>query len=140
MRFFIDTCVTHNCLLVIEKMTEAARTLGLPEQIVEVSRAQLQSLTKMQIQIIDQVMDAWEEQMKSPNPMTAPPALLSKLKSLPGMSPAGSWSDPNSLRAVSMNPMRFWMQSAEQLQKAWAQALGFWAGAGKQHDVGERRR
>jgi hypothetical protein len=29
----------------------------------------------MQIQMVDQMMDAWEEQIKSPNPMTAPSAV-----------------------------------------------------------------
>jgi hypothetical protein len=126
---------------VIQKMGEAARALGGPEQIVEVSRTQLQSLTKMQLQIIDQMMDAWEQQMKSPNPIAAPSALLSKLNSFGSTSPAGSWPDANSLKAAaSMNPMQFWMQSAEQFQKAWAQALDFWARPGKQQDLGERRR
>src|SRR5246127_2514036 len=72
---------------VIEKMATAARALGWPEQIVDATRAQLQSITKMQIQMMDQMMDAWEEQIKSPNPMTAPSAMLAKLKSLPGASP-----------------------------------------------------
>jgi hypothetical protein len=68
---------------VIEKMAAAARALGWPEQIVDTTRAQLQSITKMQIQMIDQVMDIWQEQIKSPNPMTDSSAMLSKLKSLP---------------------------------------------------------
>src|SRR5262249_45317686 len=68
---------------VIEKMAAAARALGWPEQIVDATRAQLQSITKMQIQMMDHMMDVWEEQIKSPNPMTAPSAMLSKLKSLP---------------------------------------------------------
>ena len=34
---------------VIEKMAAAARALGWPEQIVDATRAQLQSITKMQI-------------------------------------------------------------------------------------------
>src|SRR6266516_7276347 len=77
---------------VIEKMTAAARALGWPEQIVDATRAQLQSITKMQIQMMDHMMDAWEEQIKSPNLMTgSPSAMLSKLKSLPNVSPAGSW-------------------------------------------------
>jgi hypothetical protein len=76
---------------VIEKMATAARALGWPEQIVDATRAQLQSITKMQIQMMDQMMDAWEEQIKSPNPMTAPSAMLAKLKSLPGANPAGTW-------------------------------------------------
>src|SRR5262249_16060999 len=75
----------------IEKMVAAARAVGWPEQIVDATRAQLQSITKMQIQIIDQMMDIWQEQIKSPNPMAATSAMLSKLKSLPGASPAGTW-------------------------------------------------
>src|SRR6516162_7146777 len=34
--------------------------------------AQMQSVTKMQIQMMDQMMDAWEEQIKSPNPIPVP--------------------------------------------------------------------
>ncbi len=50
---------------VIEKMAAAAQALGWPEQIVDASRGQMQSITKMQIQTMDQMMDAWEEQIKS---------------------------------------------------------------------------
>ena len=81
----------------------------------------MQSITKMQIQTMDQMMDAWEEQIKSPNPMTvSPSAMLSKLKYLPGISPTGSW--PNA-SALATNPMHFWVQWAEQWQKAWADAM-----------------
>ena len=87
----------------------------------------MQSVTKMQIQMMDQMMDAWEEQIKSPNPMTgSPSAMLSKLKSLPGVSPTGSW--PNA-SAFATNPMQFWMQWAEQWQKAWTDAMSFWVKA-----------
>ena len=75
---------------VIEKMAAAARALGWPEQIVDATRTQMQSITKMQIQTMDQVMDAWEEQIRSPNPMAGSSAMMSKLKSLPGLGPAGS--------------------------------------------------
>jgi hypothetical protein len=74
-----------NSETVIEKMAAAARALGWPEQIVDASRAQMQSITKMQIQTVDHMMDAWEEQIKSPG---SPSAMLSKLKSLPGFGPA----------------------------------------------------
>src|SRR5262245_29599994 len=104
---------------VIEKMAAAAQAPGRPEQVVDTIRTQMQSITKMQIQTIDQTMGAWEEQIKSP--MTgSPSAMLSKLKSLPGISPAGSW--PNA-RALATNPMQFWMQWVEQWQKAWADAM-----------------
>ena len=71
--------------------------------VVAAQRAQMQSITKMQIQTMDQMMDAWEEQIKSPNPMTgSPSAMLSKLTSLPGVSPAGSW--PNAKRVDRDEP------------------------------------
>jgi hypothetical protein len=117
---------------VIEKLAAAARALGWPEQIVDTIRAQMQSITKMQIQTMDQMMDAWEEQIKSPNPMTAPSAMLSKLKSLPGV-PAGTWPNADALAGSAMNPMQFWVQWAEQCQKAWADAVGVGVG-------GQRRR
>ena len=115
---------------VIEKMAAAARTLGWPEQIVDATR-QMQSITKMQIQTMDHMMDAWEEQIKSPKPMTDfPSAMLSKLKSLPGFSPTES--------SLPMNPVQFWMQFAEQWQKPGQTRWAFSVKAGKAH-VQEQR-
>ena len=116
---------------VIEKMAAAARALGWPGQIVDATRVQLQSITKMQIQMIDQMMDIWGEQIKSPNPMSASSAMLSKLKSPPGASPGGTWPNANAFAGAAMNPMQFWAQLAEQWQKAWVDSIGL---------GGERRR
>src|SRR2546430_9407689 len=116
---------------VIEKLTAAARALGWPEQIVDATRVQLQSITKMQIQTMDQMMDAWEEQIKSP--MTgSPTAMLSKLKSFPVRSPARTWADADALQTAAINPIQFWTQVAEQWQKTWSDAIkSYWAKAGK---------
>jgi len=136
---------------VIEKMAAAARALGWPEQIVDATRAQLQSITKLQIQILDNMMDVWEEQIKSPNPMTASSVMLSKLKSWPdakpagawpagawpagawpaGAWPAGAWPNADSFAGPAMNPMQFWMQLAEQWQKAWVDAMGVGSSGGQ---------
>src|SRR5256712_9107213 len=117
---------------VIEKLAAAARALGWPEQIVDATRAQMQSITKMQIQTMDQMMDAWEEQIKSPNPMTASPsAMLLKLKPLPSISPAGSWPNADTFQMAAMNPMQFWMQVADQWQKACTDSMAFWVKASK---------
>jgi hypothetical protein len=121
---------------VIEKMAVAARALGWPEQIVDTTRAQLQSITKLQVQILDNMMDVWEEQIKSPNPMTASSVMLSKLKSWPdakpdGAWPAGAWPNADSFAGPAMNPMHFWMQMAEQWQKAWVDAMGVGASGGQ---------
>ena len=113
----------RNLEQVIEKMAAAARALGWPEQIVDATRAQMQTLTKTQIQMMDQMMDAWEEQIKSPNPS----AMLSKLKSLSSLGPAGSW--PNLGDLSTTNPMQFSMQFVEQWQKVWSDSMAFWTNA-----------
>ena len=129
-----------NCEQIIDKMAGAAEALGWPEQIIDVSHAQLQAVTKMQVQTMDYMMDAWEEQIESPNPMTSTPSRrLSKLQTLSGFSPVGTWPNVGASQAA-MNPMQFWMQLAEQWQKGLANAMAFWATAGKPNDgLGPRR-
>jgi hypothetical protein len=130
-----------NSKQVIEKVAAAARALGWPEQVVDAIRTQLQTVTKMQIQMMDHMMDAWEQQIKSPNPMTAPSAMLSNLKPLPGISPAGTWPNADAFTLAAMNPMQFWIQLAKQWQKAWADTMAFWAKAGRSLDgLGKGRR
>ena len=109
-----------NGKLVMEKMAGAASALGWPEQVIDAARTQLQGIADMQIKTMDQLMDAWEEQVKLPNPMTASPsAMLSKLKSLPGLG-----------TSTATNPLELWMQLAEQWQRALADTMGLW---GKHH-------
>jgi len=113
-----------NSKQVIEKMAAAARALGWPEQIVEATREQLQNVTKIQIETLDRMMDAWEEQIKSPNPMTASSGMLERLKSLPSFGAPGGWPD---LQKAGMNPLELYMQFTQQWQKAWTDAMAFWA-------------
>jgi polyhydroxyalkanoate synthesis regulator protein len=109
---------------VIEKMASAAAALGWPEQIFDAARTQTQTIAKTQIKMMDQMMDAWDEQLKLPDPMTASPsAMLSKLKSLPGLAPTGSSPPAEAL----LSPLQIWIQSAEQWQKFWAQAMTPWS-------------
>src|SRR5262245_17917262 len=124
---------------VIEKMAAAARALGWPPEIVETTRIQMLSVTKMQIQTMDQAMDAWEEQIKSPGPMTGSSEMLSKLKSLPGFGPAGGWPGADALQSAA-NPMQFWMQFAAPWQKATADAMALWTRGGNPFDARTGRR
>ena len=136
----IETAKTSekNSEQVIEKMAAAARALGWPNEIVDSIRAQMQGITRMQIQMMDHVMDAWEEQIKSPDPMgRLPSAMLSKLNLLPGLGPAGG--RPEGIAA--MNPFQFWMQIAEQWQRASMDAMTSWNKAGGAIDpTGKSRR
>jgi phage-related minor tail protein len=111
---------------VIDKMAAAARAMGWPSQIIDATRAQMQAITKMQVETLDRMMDAWEEEIKSPSQSTA---ILSKLKSLPNFGSVGSW--PGAAQMAAFNPFGAYMQIAEQWQKAWADAMTFWTKAVK---------
>jgi len=98
---------------VIDKMAAAAQALGWPEQIADTTRAQMESITKMQIQMMDQMMDAWEEQIKSPSPSSA---ILPKLKTLPTFSAPGNLPTAVTSQMAALNPFGVYMQIAQQWQ------------------------
>src|SRR5262245_38056932 len=115
-----------NSQRVIEKMAAAATALGWPEQIVDATRAHLQSISEIQTRTIDHIMDAWEEQLKSPNPMAASTSsMLSKLQSMPSFTPAGSWQN--------VDPFQMAMAPFQQWQKLWTDSMKFWVTQGRPH-------
>jgi len=130
-----------NIKRVIERMAAAAAELGWPEQIVDAARTQMQSISAMQIKTMDHMMDAWEEQLKLPNPTTASPsAVLQKLTSSPGSSSLGSWPGADAFHMGATNPMQFWMQVAEQWQKSWTDVMTSWTKAGMSSGNADLRR
>src|SRR5215475_172178 len=125
-----------NIKRVIGKMAAAAEELGWPEQIVDTTRTQLQNLTEMQIKTMDQMVDAWEEQLKLPNP-ASPSALMNKMKSPP--TPLGSWP-ADAFQVGVTTPLQFWMTFAGQWQKAWSDMMTTWTKAGQSLEREETRR
>ena len=122
-----------NSNAVFDKMAEAAKSLGWPTDFVELSRKQMQSASKMQLQAVDQVMDVWEKQIKSvgstgqfPSFSGVPgfgggvPQFPGATSGFPGMPDFG---------AGAPNPMQFWIQAAEMWQKNWQQAMATWMDA-----------
>jgi hypothetical protein len=101
------TEAVDNFEMVIDKMAAAARALGWPQQIVDATRAQMQDVIKMQIQTMDRMMDAWEEQIKSPSSSSA---ILSKLESVSSFSPAGSWPSAAVAQMTAFNPFGVYMR------------------------------
>jgi hypothetical protein len=106
---------------VFDSMAAAARALGWPDQIVEATCGQMQAVSKMQMQTIDNVMDAWQEQIKSASP---PSVMLSKLRSSSDGGPVWPGIAPSQIAA--MNPFLVYMKIMEQWQKAWADATASW--------------
>jgi len=119
---------------VLDKMATAAKALGWQEQIVDAVRSQMEGVSKMQLQMMDQMMEAWEAQLKSPNPMgNFPSEMMSKLQSLPGFPSSGGFPGMQGFPGMTagMNPMQFWMQLGQQWQKNWAEAMTAWSKQGR---------
>ena len=123
-----------NIKRVIGKMATAAAELGWPDQIVDTARTQLQNLAEMQIKTMDQMMDAWEEQLKMPN--ASPSAMANKLKS----APLGAWPGADAFQVGMTTPLQFWMTFAGQWQKAWTDMMTTWTKAGKSSGHDDPRR
>jgi len=112
---------------VVAKMSAAARVLGWPQPIISGMATQIESVTKMQIQMINHMMQSWEAQLNSPNPIARLPVeMLSKLQSWPGLQSVGQWPNADAFKGMSANPAQFWTQMGEQWQKNWAHVMTQW--------------
>lgn len=133
----IASTAEKNSSIVFDRMGAAAKAMGWPSDFVDMTRQQMQSTSKMQLQMMDQIMDVWEQQMKSPGS----PVSLSKssgLGAFPGAfsGMGGAQSFPGftafpgfDMSSMPTNPMQFWMQAAEMWQKSWQQAMSAWLDA-----------
>ena len=103
--------------VILEKMVTAASAMGWPREVVEASRVYLVQASKMQTHMIDQLMDAWQAQVKSP--MSS--QFVAQLQSYPGVG-----FGPSSGNA----PVQLWMEAAQMWQRNWASAFSMWTDAG----------
>jgi hypothetical protein len=56
----------ERCLgTVVDQTSAIARSMGWPDQAIRTTREYLEKTSKVQVEIIDQVMDGWKRQLKS---------------------------------------------------------------------------
>jgi hypothetical protein len=84
----------------------------------------LETITKMQVQTMDQMMDAWEGQIKSPN---SPSDILSKIKSFSSFGSAGGSSNGDAFQMTTLAPFQAYISFVEQWQKACKEAAASWS-------------
>src|SRR5262245_24093005 len=61
---------------VLDQTSAVARSMGWPDEAVKTTREYLQHTAKAQTQLIDQLMEGWKQQLKSPiAPMAIPRGL-----------------------------------------------------------------
>ena len=64
---------------VLDRLAATQRATGWPDQFATAAREHLLKASKMQTHMIDQVMDAWEHQLKTPNvPLALPEGFKSR--------------------------------------------------------------
>ncbi len=116
---------------VLDKMGAAAKAAGWPEAMVEATKSNMQHMSKMQLQMLDQVMDAWTEQMKSPGKFTFGNAFakampgLGQIPPMAGVVPGLQQMDFTrfGFGTNPMAPIQFWMEASQAWQRQWADMM-----------------
>ena len=106
---------------VAEKLGDAARSVGWPNEVVEASQTHLTQMGRMQLQMMDQVIEAWQQQLKSP----AAAEFMSALRSAGGAS---------ALAPTMRTPWQLWLDATLAWQRNLASAWSTWGrGGGSRH-------
>lgn len=124
---------------VFEQMAQASRAMGWPENMIDQARAQMQEASRMQLHMMDQLMDAWSKQIKSPDmTMPSPNDFMEQMKrfqqmsaggmpGMPGMSGMPGMGAMPGMTGMAMAPFQMWMQAAEMWQRNMATAMSMWS-------------
>jgi hypothetical protein len=109
----------------LDLVAGSQRALGWPDHVTTVTREYLLKTSKIQTQMIGQVMDAWEKQLRSSaSPPSLPEAFRFQMPAASGSAFKDSGSDMARLQDMTlMTPFMLWMQAAEMWQRNWAEAM-----------------
>lgn len=100
---------------VLDQTCAVARSMGWPDEAVKTTREYLQHTAKVQTQVIDQLMERWKQQLKSPiAPMAIPRGLTGQTSGPSASTMAGAMPDFDALA-----PWKMWLQAAEMWQRTW---------------------
>lgn len=129
-----STAERHSTKL-YDKLGAVAKAAGWPASVVETTKANMQQMTKMQLQAMDQILDAWTEQMKSPGKLTFANVFAQGLPGMPALSGMPGTSSMPGMAMPEMDlskfgfgtnpmaPFQFWMEATQLWQKQWADAV-----------------
>src|SRR4029453_10359123 len=102
--------VNERCLnKVLDRTSAVARAMGWPDLGTRSTRGDLESASKAQTEMINQIIEGWTRQLKSTSaPMAIPRSFA---EHFPGL---GTKAEFNPLA-----PWMFWLQAAEMWQRTW---------------------
>jgi hypothetical protein len=91
---------------VLDRTAAVARTMGWPDQAVRSTREYLEGASKVQTEMIDQIIEGWKRHLNSSTtPMAIPRGFSEQMPGLPEFDPLAPWT--------------FWLQAAETWQRTW---------------------
>jgi hypothetical protein len=111
------SAANERCLpKLLDQMTAIQRAMGWPDHWNAAAREHLLKASKMQTEMIDQIMDAWEQQLKSPSALQGAAMLP-----MPAVSASGSNDAMTEMTRfwTMFPPLKLWMEAAEQWQRQW---------------------
>lgn len=112
-----ERCLTH----VLDRVTDAHRALGWPEQITVAAKEHFLKASKMQSHMIEQAMDVWQQQLKSQNARSGVPGFIFQ-------TPVPSQftmpvSEMTRFGEMTLAPFKLWIEAAEIWQRNWMAAM-----------------
>ena len=119
---------------IFDQMGQASKAMGWPESMVSAAQTQMQESSRMQLQMMDQLMDTWSKQINTPNmTMSSPNDFMEQMKKfqemsgMQGMPGMGNMPGMGAMPGMAMAPFQMWMQAAEMWQKNMASAMSMWS-------------
>jgi hypothetical protein len=118
------SAANERCLAkAVDRMAAAQRAIGWPEHAIGAAKAPLLKTAQVQTHMIDQIMDAWERQLKSVHDLSGLPEAQPRAPE-----PSGSaFGDPVSgmvrLSEMALVPFKLWVEAAEAWQRNWADLM-----------------
>jgi hypothetical protein len=100
----------------IDQVTAAQRAQGWPDSVTVATREHLLKASKIQTQMIDQLMGDWEQQLKSKGASPDP----SPLRLSSAMDPV---SEMVRFGEMTLTPLKIWLNAAEAWQRTWVDAV-----------------
>ena len=101
---------------VLDQVAAAQRAQGWPNSVTVATREHLLQASKVQTQMIDQLMADWEQQLKSRGAALDPS--MSRRPSV-----ANPVAEMMRLGEMTLTPFKIWLNAAEAWQRSWAEAL-----------------
>jgi hypothetical protein len=99
---------------VLDQTSAVARSMGWPEEAIKTTQDYLKRTSKAQTQLIDQLMEGWKHQLKSPVAPMGIPRLGGPISGPYATTMTGAMSDLNAFA-----PWTIWLHAVELWQRTW---------------------